>query len=196
VDEVGAWIPISFQIRASANGFTDAPLAFADLTTAAPGRSGNGARSVRPAPARRLGRCCPGRPYPVSVFGRAYGEPVVCHPGDGRWLAVDSFVDRTTGDPIALRYPERLGAEQRREAAPHAAVTRITRGAAARPSAGGRDRIASRADKAWVVGAPGRRVRAKNPEFDAVVEASTVHGFADATGAIGHLCYRCRRGGR
>jgi glyoxylase-like metal-dependent hydrolase (beta-lactamase superfamily II) len=79
---------------------------------------------------------------------------------------------------------------------PHAAVTRFTASSTPRPAESDRGRIASRTDKAWVVGAPGPSVRATDPDFDAVVAASTVDGFFDATGEIGHVRYRCKRGGR
>jgi beta-lactamase superfamily II metal-dependent hydrolase len=44
----------------------------------------------------------------VSVFGRGYGESILCHLGDGRWIVVDSLRDRD-GRVASLRYLSELG---------------------------------------------------------------------------------------
>jgi hypothetical protein len=45
----------------------------------------------------------------VSVFGPGKGESVVCHLGFGRWMVVDSCVDRDTGRAVSLDYLEAIG---------------------------------------------------------------------------------------
>lgn len=44
----------------------------------------------------------------VSVFGPGYGESILVHIGYDHWLIVDSCVDRTTGDPAALNYLNKI----------------------------------------------------------------------------------------
>jgi len=45
----------------------------------------------------------------VSVFGPGYGESLLIHAGNGRWIAVDSCIDNASRRPRALRYLEELG---------------------------------------------------------------------------------------
>lgn len=48
----------------------------------------------------------------ISVFGPGFGESIVIHLGDGRWVVVDSCIDSTDLDnkqPAALRYLRTLG---------------------------------------------------------------------------------------
>lgn len=44
----------------------------------------------------------------ISVFGPGKGESVVCHLGFGRWMVIDSCIDRDTSRPVALDYLEAL----------------------------------------------------------------------------------------
>jgi len=44
----------------------------------------------------------------VSVFGRGYGESIVIHLGDGKWVVVDSLL--SSGTPVPLHYLEAVGA--------------------------------------------------------------------------------------
>jgi hypothetical protein len=44
----------------------------------------------------------------VSVFGPGKGESLVCHLGSGRWMVIDSCIDRDTSQPVALDYLEAL----------------------------------------------------------------------------------------
>ena len=46
--------------------------------------------------------------FEVSVFGRGFGECVVCHLGSGVWIIVDSLLTKA-GVPVALSYLEGLG---------------------------------------------------------------------------------------
>ena len=43
----------------------------------------------------------------ISIFGRGFGEAIVCHLGDGVWMAIDSFLDEDI--PMASTYLEALG---------------------------------------------------------------------------------------
>jgi hypothetical protein len=52
----------------------------------------------------------------VSIFGRGFGEAILCHLGDDRWLAIDSF-RAEDGRPVAQSHLARLGVD----------VTRIRR---------------------------------------------------------------------
>ena len=45
----------------------------------------------------------------VSLFGPGFGECIVIHYGDGRWLVVDSCVD--DGKPVALTYFQKIGVD-------------------------------------------------------------------------------------
>lgn len=47
----------------------------------------------------------------VSVFGPGYGEAILVHYGDGKWIAVDSCLDPLTGAPAALSYLSDLGVD-------------------------------------------------------------------------------------
>lgn len=44
----------------------------------------------------------------VSIFGKGYGECILIHTGDGRWIIIDSFKDETK-QPIAMRYLQSIG---------------------------------------------------------------------------------------
>jgi hypothetical protein len=50
----------------------------------------------------------------VSLFGPGVGESVVVHLGAGEWLVVDSCVERSSTEPVALRYLKRLGVDPAR----------------------------------------------------------------------------------
>jgi beta-lactamase superfamily II metal-dependent hydrolase len=45
----------------------------------------------------------------ISLFGPGFGECLVIHLGDERWMIVDSCVDARTGRPAAIRYLEDIG---------------------------------------------------------------------------------------
>lgn len=47
----------------------------------------------------------------VSLFGPGYGEAVVVHLGDGRWLIVDSCIDPETGVVPSLEYLKDIGVD-------------------------------------------------------------------------------------
>ena len=40
----------------------------------------------------------------ISIFGPGIGESIVIHVGNNEWLIVDSCIDRTTRNPIAIKY--------------------------------------------------------------------------------------------
>lgn len=42
----------------------------------------------------------------ITLFGSGYGESVVVHIGDGKWIIVDSSINRDTRKPAALEYLE------------------------------------------------------------------------------------------
>ena len=44
----------------------------------------------------------------VSIFGRGYGEAILFHVGDGRWVLVDSLLD-ADGAPAPLKYLAEIG---------------------------------------------------------------------------------------
>jgi beta-lactamase superfamily II metal-dependent hydrolase len=44
----------------------------------------------------------------ISLFGRGFGEAMVLHLGDGRWMIIDSLVEETD-EPVALRYLRDIG---------------------------------------------------------------------------------------
>ncbi|MFL6728011.1 MAG: MBL fold metallo-hydrolase [Sphingomicrobium sp.] len=46
----------------------------------------------------------------VSVFGRGFGECIVCHIGDGQWVIVDSLLTQD-GRPVAPAYLEGIGVD-------------------------------------------------------------------------------------
>jgi len=50
----------------------------------------------------------------ISVFGVGVGECVVVHLGDGDWMVVDSFLNRHTGNPVALDYLKALDVDPSR----------------------------------------------------------------------------------
>lgn len=56
-------------------------------------------------------RSCPPEPseLELSVFGPGVGECVCVHLGDGAWMVVDSCIDSTTRNPVALDYFAALG---------------------------------------------------------------------------------------
>ena len=47
----------------------------------------------------------------VTVFGPGFGECIVAHVGQGRWLVVDSCLDPDTKKPVALAYFDSLGVD-------------------------------------------------------------------------------------
>lgn len=47
----------------------------------------------------------------ISVFGPGYGESVLVHVGNGRWIVVDSCIDGASRRPKALQYLEKLGVD-------------------------------------------------------------------------------------
>jgi hypothetical protein len=53
----------------------------------------------------------------VSIFGPGVGECVVVHLGGGRWMVVDSCLNPTTKEPVALEYLRLLGVVVERDVA-------------------------------------------------------------------------------
>lgn len=51
----------------------------------------------------------------VSVFGPGFGECVVAHLGQGDWMVVDSCLNNTRDQPIALEYLSALGVDIARQ---------------------------------------------------------------------------------
>ena len=49
----------------------------------------------------------------ISLFGRGFGEALVIHLGDNRWMLVDSLVE-STGEPVGLRYLSEIGVGRER----------------------------------------------------------------------------------
>lgn len=47
--------------------------------------------------------------FEVSIFGPGYGESVVLHIGDGRWVLVDSCLEPKSGKPAPVEYLNDLG---------------------------------------------------------------------------------------
>ena len=47
----------------------------------------------------------------VSLFGPGYGESIVLHLGEDRWVVVDSCLDKETGRAAALLYLEEIGVD-------------------------------------------------------------------------------------
>lgn len=47
----------------------------------------------------------------VSVFGPGFGECIVVHVGNGKWIIVDSCVDPTKQSPVGLDYLQSIGVE-------------------------------------------------------------------------------------
>lgn len=45
----------------------------------------------------------------ITVFGPGYGEAIVAHVGDGRWLLFDTCIFKSTDRPVALEYFDRIG---------------------------------------------------------------------------------------
>jgi beta-lactamase superfamily II metal-dependent hydrolase len=45
----------------------------------------------------------------VSLFGPGKGESICVHLGRGKWMIVDSCIDKSTGKPIALTYLTEIG---------------------------------------------------------------------------------------
>jgi hypothetical protein len=45
----------------------------------------------------------------VSILGPGFGETVLLHLGAGRWVIVDSCIDRSSGRPAALAYLDSIG---------------------------------------------------------------------------------------
>jgi hypothetical protein len=53
----------------------------------------------------------------ISLFGPGYGESLVLHIGDGRWMIVDSCLDPASGRSAALGYLEAIGVDPTRDVA-------------------------------------------------------------------------------
>jgi hypothetical protein len=47
----------------------------------------------------------------ISLLGPGFGESLVIHLGDGRWIIVDSCIDSETDEPAALRYLALIGVD-------------------------------------------------------------------------------------
>ena len=47
----------------------------------------------------------------VSLFGPGYGECVLIHIGNGKWIIVDSCIDKETKQPIVLEYLKNLSVD-------------------------------------------------------------------------------------
>ena len=47
----------------------------------------------------------------ITLFGGGVGECILIHAGKGIWYIVDSFLNKTTGNPIALDYLTHLGVD-------------------------------------------------------------------------------------
>jgi hypothetical protein len=47
----------------------------------------------------------------VTLLGPGFGESLVIHLGDGRWIIIDSCIDSETDEPAALRYLARIGVD-------------------------------------------------------------------------------------
>jgi metallo-beta-lactamase superfamily protein len=50
----------------------------------------------------------------ISLFGPGLGECIVVHLGGGEWMVVDSCVDESTREPVALEYLSKLGMDMGR----------------------------------------------------------------------------------
>ena len=49
--------------------------------------------------------------FELSVFGPGVGECLVVHLGMGKWIIVDSCLDKTGTGPVALEYLNSLGVD-------------------------------------------------------------------------------------
>jgi hypothetical protein len=47
----------------------------------------------------------------ITLLGPGFGESLVIHLGDGRWIIIDSCVDSETNEPAALRYLTSIGVD-------------------------------------------------------------------------------------
>ena len=47
----------------------------------------------------------------VSLFGPGVGESIVVHLGQGQWVIIDSCINQSTGNPVALDYLRGLGVD-------------------------------------------------------------------------------------
>jgi hypothetical protein len=47
----------------------------------------------------------------VTLFGPGFGESLLIHIGDGRWIIIDSCIDSETDEPAALRYLADIGVD-------------------------------------------------------------------------------------
>src|SRR5262245_57744135 len=45
----------------------------------------------------------------ISIFGPGFGESILVHVGDSRWIVVDSCIDRQAKKPASLVYFEEIG---------------------------------------------------------------------------------------
>jgi hypothetical protein len=51
----------------------------------------------------------PSNEIEISVFGPGLGECIVAHVGGGRWIIIDSCIDRNKKRPVALAYLDEIG---------------------------------------------------------------------------------------
>jgi len=47
----------------------------------------------------------------ITLFGPGFGESLVIHLGDGRWIIIDSCLDTESGEPAALCYLAHIGVD-------------------------------------------------------------------------------------
>jgi len=45
----------------------------------------------------------------ITLFGSGYGESIVIHIGNGKWIIVDSLINRDANQPASLKYLEDIG---------------------------------------------------------------------------------------
>jgi beta-lactamase superfamily II metal-dependent hydrolase len=47
--------------------------------------------------------------FELSIFGKGYGECIVAHIGDSKWIIIDSFLRPNSNIPVALEYLDAIG---------------------------------------------------------------------------------------
>lgn len=47
--------------------------------------------------------------FEVNIFGPGFGESIAAHVGCGRWIIIDSCIDRTTKQPAAIQFLSSIG---------------------------------------------------------------------------------------
>ena len=47
----------------------------------------------------------------ISLFGPGYGESILLHIGDGKWIIIDSCIDKKSNQPAALNYLKNIGVD-------------------------------------------------------------------------------------